>query len=132
LVLYSYGGQINALPPAAGANPHRDSILLTDLVTYWSDPATDDQHVAWARGFYSDLYAGSGGVPAPGPATDGTYINYPDIDLTDPAINTSGVPWSALYFGDNYPRLRRVKADYDPTDAFRHQLSIAPSTLGRG
>jgi aclacinomycin oxidase len=132
LVLYSYGGQINALRSDAGANPHRDSILLADLVTYWSDAATDDQHVAWARQFYADLYAGTGGVPAPGPATDGSYINYPDVDLADPAINTSGVPWSTLYFGGNYQRLQRVKAAYDPTDTFRHHLSIAPPSAGKG
>jgi aclacinomycin oxidase len=51
-------------------------------------------------------------------------INHPDVDLADPVWNTSGVRWGALYYKDNYPRLQQVKARYDPTNVFRHQLSI--------
>ncbi|MEY9848856.1 FAD/FMN-containing dehydrogenase [Streptacidiphilus sp. BW17] len=58
--------------------------------------------------------------------THGTYINYPDVDLADPAFNTSGMPWSPLYYGENYPRLQRVKARWDPRNVFRHALSIEP------
>jgi FAD/FMN-containing dehydrogenase len=51
---------------------------------------------------------------------------HPDVDLADPALNTSGVPWHALYYGANYPRLQRIKARWDPRDVFRHALSIRP------
>jgi aclacinomycin oxidase len=54
----------------------------------------------------------------------GALINHPDIDLADPALNTSGVPWSSLYYQENYPRLQRIKARYDPDNLFRHALSI--------
>jgi aclacinomycin oxidase len=94
------------------------------MATTWADPTQDDEHIAWVRAFYSDLYAESGGVPAPNDATDGSYINYPDIDLADPALNTSGTPWYTLYFGDNYPRLQHIKQCYDPGDVFRHPLSV--------
>ncbi len=57
---------------------------------------------------------------------DGCYINYVDADMADPTQNTSGVPWSTFYYKDNYPRLQRVKAAYDPRNVFRHALSIEP------
>jgi FAD/FMN-containing dehydrogenase len=40
------------------------------------------------------------------------------------ALNTSGVPWPTLYYGDNYPRLQRIKAKWDPHNVFHHALSI--------
>ena len=60
----------------------------------------------------------------PGDAYDGALINHPDIDLADPALNTSGVPWHTLYYQANYPRLQRIKAQWDPLNVFRHDLSI--------
>ena len=50
--------------------------------------------------------------------------NHCDVDLADPAWNTSGQPWSTLYFKGNYPRLQQIKARYDPADVFRHPLSV--------
>lgn len=82
--------------------------------------------LAWVRAFYRELFADSGGVPVPGEVCDGAMINHPDVDLADPEWNTSGVPWSALYYKDNYPRLQRVKARWDPRNVFHHALSIRP------
>ena len=38
----------------------------------------------------------------------------------------SGVPWHSFYYKQNYLRLRRVKAEWDPRNVFRHALSIRP------
>jgi FAD/FMN-containing dehydrogenase len=43
---------------------------------------------------------------------------------TEPALNTSGVPWHTLYYKENYPRLQRIKARRDRRNVFRHALSI--------
>ncbi|WP_083646796.1 FAD-binding oxidoreductase [Kitasatospora sp. CB01950] len=124
ILLYSYGGKANAVAPDATAMPQRDSILKANFTTYWADPSQDARHVAWMRALYRDVYAATGGVPVSNTANDGSYINYPDVDLADPQWNTSGVSWQTLYYKGNYPRLQQVKAAWDPTNVFHHALSI--------
>ncbi|MCP2170203.1 FAD-dependent oxidoreductase [Goodfellowiella coeruleoviolacea] len=124
--LIAYGGKVNTVSPRATALAQRDSMLKAVYVTTWSDRA-DAEHLAWIREFYRDVYADTGGVPVPGAGSDGSYINYPDADLADPAWNSSGVPWHTLYYKDNYPRLQQVKGRWDPGNVFRHRLSISPA-----
>lgn len=121
--LASYGGRINAVAPAATAFATRDAVIKLTYIAAWHDPAKDAVHDAWVRHFYRTVYEATGGVPDP---KDGAYINYPDNDLADPAFNTSGIPWSTLYYKGNYPRLQRVKARWDPRDVFNHALAIRP------
>jgi hypothetical protein len=124
LGLATYGGRINTVDPAATASAHRDSILDIACNTGWLDPREAAANLAWGRDFYRELFADSGGVPVPGEAYGGAFINHPDADLADTALNTSGVPWSTLYYKENYPRLQRVKARWDPRNVFRHALSV--------
>ncbi|WP_324604293.1 FAD-binding oxidoreductase [Streptomyces sp. NRRL F-5126] len=124
VLISSYGGAINSVAPTATAVPARDSVMKLMYVNFWSDPAQDSFHLAWMREFYRDVYAGTGGVPVPGPVNDGCFVNYADGDLSDPQWNTSGVPWHDLYYGENFPRLQRAKAAWDPTNVFHHAQSI--------
>ena len=124
LGLATYGGQVNRVAPDATAAPQRHAIFDSACTTGWVDPLEEERNLAWVRAFYRDLFAETGGVPVPGEAYDGALINHPDTDLADPAMNTSGVPWSTLYYQANYPRLQRVKSRYDPLNVFRHALSI--------
>ncbi len=124
LGLATYGGRINTVAPDATASAQRGSILDMACTTGWLDPREEAKNLTWVRAFYRDRFAESGGVPVPGEAYDGAFINHPDTDLADPALNTSGVPWYRLYYKDNYPRLQRIKARWDPRDVFRHALSI--------
>ncbi|MFJ1938167.1 FAD-binding oxidoreductase [Kitasatospora sp. NPDC088160] len=126
LLLVGYGGQVNAVPPYATAVAQRDSVMKAVYYTVWADESDDAAHLAWVRGFYRDVYRDTGGVPVPGEVSDGSYINYADTDLADPAWNTSGTPWHALYYKDNYPRLQQIKARWDPCNIFRHALAIEP------
>jgi hypothetical protein len=122
--LVSVGGQINGLPRDATASVHRDSTMFGEFETFWSSAADDEVNVAWLRDLYGQTFAGTGGYPVRNDRVDGCYINNPDMDITDPAYNKSGVGWPELYFGENYPRLQRVKARWDPTDFFRHRQSV--------
>ncbi|MFG2652899.1 methyltransferase domain-containing protein [Streptomyces sp. NPDC048436] len=124
MMLNGYGGAINAVGPADTASVQRDSVIKAAYSASWGNPAEDDAHIAWLRGLYGELYADTGGVPVPGDLADGSYINYPDIDLADPEQNRSGVPWHELYFKDNYAALQAVKATWDPRDVFHHALSV--------
>lgn len=122
----TYGGAVNTVAADATASRQRNSILDMACNVGWLDPLEADENLRWVRAFYRDLFAETGGVPVPGDAYDGTFINHPDTDLTDPELNTSGVPWYTMYYNENYPRLQRVKARWDPLDVFRHALSIRP------
>ena len=126
LGLATYGGKINAVAPDATASAQRDSILTTSCATGWLDAKDEARNLAWVRGFYRDLFGDSGGVPVPSGVCDGAFINHPDVDLADPKWNRSGVPWHTLYYKDNYPRLQRIKARWDPRNIFQHALSIRP------
>jgi len=124
LGLATYGGRINAVAPDATAAAQRGSILDIACTAGWLEAREEEENLRWAREFYRDLFAETGGVPVPGEAYDGTFINHPDTDLADSGLNTSGVPWPTLYYRENYPRLQRIKARWDPRNVFRHALSI--------
>jgi hypothetical protein len=124
LGLATYGGRIHTVAREATAAVQRDAILDIACTTGWLDPQEEAQNLAWVRAFYRDLFAESGGVPVPGEAYDGALINHPDTDLADLGLNTSGVAWPTLYYQENYPRLQRIKARWDPGNVFHHALSI--------
>jgi hypothetical protein len=118
----SYGSAVNRLRPEETAMAQRDSIMKLQHQIYWPQDQDGADHLRWIRTLYRSMYPG--GAPVPDDTTDGCYINYPDLDLSDPAWNTSGVPWSTLYYGGNYPRLQRAKRRWDPRNVFRHGQSI--------
>lgn len=124
--LFSFGGKVNSFSPTATAVPHRDSVMLASFSNYWSDAADETRQLQWVRELYRDVYATTGGVPVPNGVTDGNYVNWPDVDLADPAWNTSSAPWSTIYYKDNYARLQQIKAARDPRDIFHHALSVRP------
>jgi aclacinomycin oxidase len=124
MLFVGYGGQVQAVAQDATAVAQRDVVMKAVFQSTWFAESDDAANVQWMREFYRGVYASTGGVPVPDDVSDGSYINYPDVDLADPAWNTSGVPWSELYYKDNYPRLQQVKAKWDPRDVFRHALSI--------
>ena len=125
LGMATYGGRVNAIAPDARAAPQRGSILDTACNTGWIDPVDAEKNLVWVRRFYRDLFAETGGVPVPGDQCDGALINHPDTDLADLAWNTSGVPWSTIYYQKNYPRLQAAKARWDPRNVFTHRLGVA-------
>ena len=120
----TFGGRVNTVAPNATAYVHRDSPISTSYSVAWQKPEDEARSLAWLRSWYRDVFAETGGVPVPGEVSNGATINHPDVDLNDYEWNTSGVPWHALYYKHNYPRLQRAKARWDPRDVFHHALSI--------
>jgi aclacinomycin oxidase len=124
LGLATYGGEINVAARDETAASQRNSILDIACTTGWLDPGEEAKNLSWVRAFYREMFSETGGVPVPGDAYDGAFINHPDVDLADPAWNTSEISWQVLYYNENYPQLQRIKAKYDPRNVFRHALSI--------
>ncbi|WP_026403630.1 BBE domain-containing protein [Actinomadura rifamycini] len=124
----SYGSAVNH-PPYDTAAPQRDSIMKMQYQVYWRRPndhdtGDEDDNLRWIRETYRATFADTGGVPIVGNNTDGCYINYPDVDLSDKNWNTSGQPWSKLYYKEEYLRLQKAKARWDPLNVFRNQQSV--------
>ncbi|MEU4769292.1 FAD-binding protein [Actinosynnema sp. NPDC023794] len=124
LLLLSYGGKVNTVAPDATALHQRDSIMKAIYTVTWTDPDRERANLDWIRRWYGAMYRDTGGVPVPNDVNDGSYINYPDVDTTDPEWNQSGVAWHTLYYKENYRKLQQVKARWDPGDVFHHAMSI--------
>lgn len=52
------------------------------------------------------------------PYVTGSYVNVPDLSIKD---------YGQKYYGDNFARLRRIKAKYDPENVFNFVQSIPPT-----
>jgi FAD/FMN-containing dehydrogenase len=72
------------------------------------DPADNDEIIAWSRRYWEALHPYSAG---------GAYVNF--------MMDEGGDRVRASY-RDNYDRLSRVKAQYDPTNLFRVNQNIKP------
>ncbi len=109
-----WGGAYNRLPAHATAFAHRgELLLLKHAVVVDADASTAKWEAArrWLVRSWASVHRwGSGRV----------YPNFPDPDLED---------WAHAYYGDNYDRLLRVKASYDPDDFFRFQQSLSARPL---
>ncbi|TDC73829.1 FAD-binding oxidoreductase [Streptomyces hainanensis] len=126
VLMSGFGGRSNAVGVDDTAVPQRDSVVKVLHTVHWDNPAVDDTHMSWVREFYRDVHRATGGVPELDGIADGSYINYADVDLADPAWNTSGTPWYRLYYKHSYERLQAVKGRWDPRNFFRHTLSVTP------
>jgi FAD/FMN-containing dehydrogenase len=109
----SYGCAVNRVASDATAIPQRSSVMKLQYQTYWVHEEDTEANLKWIDHFYVAMYGEAG--PRSDGTMDGCYINYPDVDLKD---------WQFLYYLENYPRLQRVKAAWDPLNVFNHRQSI--------
>jgi len=122
--LATYGGKVNTVASDVTASSQRNAILTTACVSGWLDSEEESKYMEWVRNCYKDLFKDTGGVPVSNKQLGGCIIAHPDNDLADPELNKSGVPWHKLYYPDNYARLQKIKAKWDPLNIFKHSLSV--------
>jgi FAD/FMN-containing dehydrogenase len=109
-ILDSWGGAINRVAPAETAFVHRRALASIQYVAGYAVGDPDGVRVAnrsWLRGTVRAV--------APYVST-AAYQNYIDPELAD---------WPNAYYGTNLPRLRKVKARYDPDNLFHFAQSIS-------
>lgn len=113
--LASFGGAINT--PAVTSSAFRTRAAAMRILTqnYWANAADDALNISWCRRFHAALFADQGGEPMPSTYWLGSYINYPDRDLTR---------FRTLYYGANLPRLVQIKNRVDPLTVFRHPQGV--------
>ena len=103
-----HGGAVGRVAPDATAYPHRGSAHELHIFPGWSDPALDDEAMAWADRLHQAMLPhGNGGV----------YVNL--LGDGEP----ERVPDA---YGGNYARLREVKGRWDPENLLRGNHNIPP------
>ena len=103
------GGAAARVGETETAFASRDARFALGISTGWSDPSKDQAAMAWTREFHDAV--------APY-ATGGVYTNYMDFDEKERVRSA---------YGENYKRLREVKARYDPDNLFRMNQNIPPA-----
>jgi FAD/FMN-containing dehydrogenase len=106
LQLDAYGGAINRVPAAATAFVHRNALCSAQYLAHFSSPGTEAAAAAWLSGFYAAMRPYVSGF---------AYQNYIDPQLSS---------WKHAYYGTNYPRLARIKAQVDPGRLFGFPQAI--------
>ena len=102
-------GKADRLPDDHSAAGNRDAASVLNITASWEAVEDDAANIDWARAAWRDMRPFS---------TGGTYVNF----LTEEEV---GERVGAAY-GDNYDRLARTKADWDPANLFRTNKNVQP------
>jgi FAD/FMN-containing dehydrogenase len=104
----TYGGAINKIASGATAFAHRGNTkYVIQYYREWDSAGQSNANIAMMRTLYASMRPFVSG---------GCYVNYCDLDLGD--------GYAKAYWGDNLPRLMKIKAQYDPNNIFRHAQSV--------
>lgn len=109
IFLAHLGGATSRVAAGATAYPHRDAQFIMNVHTRWDRPEDDQRCVAWAREFFDATAAFS---------TGGVYVNF--VSEGEERVKAA--------YGANYDRLAKLKKRWDPTNLFRLNQNVPPST----
>ena len=108
--IYPLDGAVHDVADDETAYSHRDAKFVHIIAGVDEDPANMPSRQNWVREYWSALHPHS---------SDGTYVNF---------LMNEGQERIRATYRDNYPRLARVKATWDPTNVFHVNQNILPST----
>lgn len=109
-VLFHLGGALNERASDDGAVGNRDAHYITGFSGTWPPDVQPDPHITWVRRSWETIRPYS---------TGGNYVNFQQDD--DDATRLEAA------YRENFERLRRVKAKYDPDNFFRVNRNIPPT-----
>ena len=105
------GGAISRIAEDATAFGNRQAPWNIHYLSMWADRAHTDRNIAYTRQLSIAMKPWT---------TGGAYLNF---------LGDEGQQRIATAFGaDKYQRLQTIKTKYDPTNLFRHNQNIQPST----
>ena len=111
--IWFQGGAMGRVGAEESAFGDRSAPILLGIEANWEEePQEDEANIAWARGCYSDMRRFSDG---------GVYLNFPGF-----LEEGQGLMRDA--YGQNYERLVTLKNQYDPTNLFRLNQNIEPTS----
>jgi len=103
-------GAASRVAPAATAFPHRDEHYDFLILSQWADSADSAKNIEWTRAFFDAMQ----------PFFErGVYVNN---------LGEEGEDRVQAAYGANYDRLLALKNKYDPTNLFRFNQNIKPTT----
>jgi FAD/FMN-containing dehydrogenase len=109
LLFFHMHGAATRVSPMATAFAPRRTQWDFDAIGQWADAAQSATHTGWVRGLWTKLE----------PHLKGSaYVNHLAADDRPEKVRAS--------YGENYARLRALKAAYDPKNLFRVNANIAP------
>jgi FAD/FMN-containing dehydrogenase len=109
--VHQMDGAVARVPADATAFPERSMPFLLNAVSGWHEPGQADAHVEWTR----SVIAAAADV-----ATGRGYSNF---QSDEDAVAVS-------YGPATYERLVALKDEYDPTNVFRRNQNVQPSSNG--
>jgi len=104
------GGAISRLTNGESAYARREAQYLMNVHGRWADPARDDAVISWSRALFD--------AAAPF-STGSVYVNFLTGD-EESRVRSA--------YGANYDRLVALKNRYDPTNLFRVNQNIRPTS----
>jgi FAD/FMN-containing dehydrogenase len=106
IFFYMHGAATRVAPTATAFAP-RKPLWDFDAIGQWTEAGQSKTHIGWVRSCWQELE----------PNLQGTaYVNHLAADDRPEKVRAS--------FGENYARLRALKAKYDPTNLFRLNANI--------
>ncbi|EWH00972.1 hypothetical protein Q427_16500 [Halomonas sp. BC04] len=107
--VYPTDGAVHRVSREETAFHHRAANWSAVVVGIDPDPANADRVRDWAVRYWEALHPSSAG---------GAYVNF---------MMDEGHDRIRATYGENYARLARIKARYDPQNLFRHNHNIPPA-----
>jgi FAD/FMN-containing dehydrogenase len=111
IVIWHHGGAMSRVPEEETAYGGRDTQFLVTAEASWTDPAQNEEAIAWAREVFDAMERYSTGA---------VYLNFPGLGEEEHSLARAG-------YGANYVRLTALKAKYDPENLFRMNINIPPA-----